>query len=116
MNFLTSNVFIRNGGESRSMKVFRSDHRFPARWVARVVREVSRALDPGKKGGYQQSIEPKVDEFAKHCCYWLGVVAADGLTKRKGGRAGRGNHVGARLARHAHELTTNAFCDQKSQF
>jgi len=98
------------------MKVFRSDHRFPARCVAGVVREVSRALDPGKKGGYQQSIEPKVNEFAKHRCYWFGVVAAGSLAEREGGKAGRGSHVGARLARHARGLTANAFCDQELLF
>ena len=75
MNALTSNVFVRNGREFRTVRVFRSDHRVPARAVAESVREASRALDSSKKGGYQQSIEPKVNEFAKHRCCWLGVVA-----------------------------------------
>ena len=49
------------------MGVFRSDHRIPARVVAESgVREASRALDSGKEGGYQQSVESKVNEFANH--------------------------------------------------
>lgn len=46
-----------------------------ARPVAESVREAGRALDSSKKGGYQQSVESKVNEFAKHRCYWFVVVA-----------------------------------------
>lgn len=67
MEFLTSNIFVRNGGEFRSTRVFRSDHRIPARAVAESgVREASRALDSSKEGGYQQSVESEVKEFANH--------------------------------------------------
>jgi hypothetical protein len=74
MNSLTSNIFVRNGREFRSVRMFRSD-RVPARAVAESVREASRTLDSGKEGGYQQGIEPEVDEFAEHCCCSLSVVA-----------------------------------------
>lgn len=58
------------------MGVFRSDRRVPARDVAKSgVREASRALDSSKKGRYQQRIESEVNEFAKHRCCWLCVVA-----------------------------------------
>jgi len=49
------------------MRAFRSDHRVPARVVAESgVREASRAFDPSKEGGYQESVKSKVDEFANH--------------------------------------------------
>ena len=54
---------------------FRSDHRVPTRMVAKSVREARRAFDSGEKSGYQQSVESKVNEFTKHRCCWLGVVA-----------------------------------------
>ena len=78
MNFLTSNVFIRDGRKFRSMRVSRSDLCVPAEVVTKSVREASRALDSSKKGGYQQSVESKVNDFAEHCCCWLGVVAVWG--------------------------------------
>jgi len=64
--------------ESFGLQAFRSDHRVSARAVAESVREASRALYSSKNGGYQQSVESKVNEFAEHCCCWLCVVAVWG--------------------------------------
>lgn len=59
------------------MKEFGSNHRVSARAVAEPVREASGALDSSEKGGYQQSVEPKVNESAEHGCCWLGVVVVE---------------------------------------
>jgi len=60
------------------MEELRSDHRVSAETSTKTVREASRTLYPSKNGGYQQSVESKVNEFAEHRRCWRSVVAVRG--------------------------------------
>ena len=76
--------------------VIRSDHHIHIRAVTEFVRQASRTLDASEKGGYQQSIDSKVNEFANH---------RGGLREKAVCVAG---HVGARQAHHTESRQIHA--------
>ena len=79
--------------------VIRSDHHIHIRAVTEFVRQASRALDASEEGGYQQSIDSKVNEFANH---------RGGLEEKAVGWGGVAGHVGARQAHHTESRQIHA--------